>query len=60
MFTGEKAAAIRVILIIVTVAAGGFLALLLYRLRFVGNCDNFCNFMFYPKKVKEWGSVFLF
>ena len=41
---GEKAAAIRVILIIVTVAAGGFLALLFrtdYDLS--GNCDNFCN-----------------
>ena len=41
---GEKAAAIRVILIIVTVAAGGISGTSFpYRLRFVGNCDNFCN-----------------
>lgn len=40
---GEKAAAIRVILTIVTVAAGDFWHFFLYGLRFVGNCDNFCN-----------------
>lgn len=26
-----------------------------YRLRFVGNCDNFAIYMFYPKKVKGMG-----
>lgn len=53
---GEKAAAIRVILIIVTVAAGGFLALLFrtdYDLS--GIVTIFAIYMFYPKKVKGMG-----
>ena len=52
----EKAAAIRVILIIVTVAAGGFLALLFrtdYDLS--GIVTIFAIYMFYPKKVKGMG-----
>lgn len=53
---GEKAAAIRVILIIVTVAAGGFLALFFrtdYDLS--GIVTIFAIYMFYPKKVKGMG-----
>lgn len=53
---GEKAAAIRVILTIVTVAAGGFLALLFrtdYDLS--GIVTIFAIYMFYPKKVKGMG-----
>ena len=53
---GEKAAAIRVILIIVIVVAGGFLALLFrtdYDLS--GIVTIFAIYMFYPKKVKGMG-----
>lgn len=53
---GNKAAVIRLILIIVTVAAGGFLALLFrtdYDLS--GIVTIFAIYMFYPKKVKGMG-----
>ena len=53
---GNKAAVIRLILTIVTVAAGGFLALLFrtdYDLS--GIVTIFAIYMFYPKKVKGMG-----